>query len=181
MKSRRIQTTGKSSSAGRYDQVVCPCQSCNRIKKNCNVFFMFHQTTCTFYYHFRHTFMMFRKLIKCRINDFHIIATDGLPDICNLLRALIDQKNDQMHVRIVSQNRLCHIFQQSCLTGFRRRYDHSSLSFTDRADQIYDPHGNCAARSFHYQSLIWKNRCHIFKIISSLPFTGMESVDRGHI
>ena len=125
--------------------------------------------------------MMLWKLIKGGIDNFYIWPYNGFFDVSYFLRTLIDQKNDQMHVRIVSQNRLCHIFQQSCLTGFRRRYDHSSLSFTDRADQIYDPHGNCAARSFHYQSLIWKNRCHIFKIISSLSLTRWKTIDGIHI
>ena len=71
---------------------------------------MFHQTTCTFYYHFRHTFMMFRKLIKCRINDFYLFALNRLFNIRNFLRSLINQKNNQFHFRIVCRNCFRNLF-----------------------------------------------------------------------
>lgn len=86
-----------------------------------------------------------------------------------------------MHILIILKDGLGNIFQKGCLTGFRRGYDHSSLSLSDGADQVYDTHGSCAACTFHNQSLIRENRRHIFEIIPSLPLTWVESVDGGYV
>ena len=181
MKSCRIQTTGKSSSAWRNDQVVGPGKSGDGIQKNGYVFFMFYQTACTLHYHLRYTFMVLRKLIEGRVDNLYVISPDSFFYVCNLLRALIDQKDNQMHIRIVPLDRFGYIFQKCGLAGFRGRYDHSSLAFSDGADQVYDPHGYCSARAFHYQTLIGEDRCHILEIISFLPFTWVKSIDGCHI
>ena len=125
--------------------------------------------------------MMLRKFIKRGIDHFHIRSLDCFLDIGNLLRTLIDQKDNEMHIFIILKDGLGNVLQKGCLTGFRRRYDHSSLSLSDRADQVYNAHGSCTACTLHNQSLIRKDRCHIFKIISSLAFTRMESIDGGHV
>ena len=166
MQSCRIKTTGKCSSAWWNSQIVCPCQSCDTVNKDCNVFFMFYQTFCSFNSHLRHPFVMFRLLIKRRIDDFHVIPANRFPDIRYFLRAFINQKNDQMHIRAVSKNGLCSLFQQGRFTCLRRRYDHTSLTFSDWTDQIYDPHRHTSARAFQTKTGIRKDRGHIFKAIS---------------
>ena len=49
------------------------------------------------------------QLIKGGIDDLHISALNGLLYIGNLLRAFVDQQNDQIHLRIILCNGLCHI------------------------------------------------------------------------
>ena len=142
---------------------------------------MLYQSARTFHNHLGYSLMMLRKLIKGRIDNLHIVSPDCFFDICNFLRTFIDQQNDQMHIRIVSKNGFRHIFQKCGLTCFRRRHDHSSLSLTDRADQVHDSHRHCSARSFHHQTFIRENRSHVFEIITSLSFARMETIDRSHI
>ena len=70
---------------------------------------MLYQTARTLNYHLRNASVVLRKLVKCRINNLNVIAFDFFFDIGNFLRTLINQKNDQMHGRIVLKNRLCNI------------------------------------------------------------------------
>jgi hypothetical protein len=142
---------------------------------------MLYKTARTLHNHLGNSLMMFRKFIKCRIDHFHIRSLDRLSDIGNLLRTLIDQKNDQMHISVIPEDRLGNVFQKGCLTCLWRRYDHSSLALSDRTDQIHDTHGRCTACTLHDKSLIRKDRCHIFKIIPSLSLTRMETVNGRYV
>ena len=72
---------------------------------------MLYQTFCTLNYHFGYTFVVLRKFVESRINNFYVIAFDSLFDICYLLRALINQQNDHMHVRIIGLYSGCYFFQ----------------------------------------------------------------------
>ena len=71
---------------------------------------MFHKTFCPFDDHLGNTFVMFRKFIKGGIDNFHILPFDRFLDIRNLLRSLIDQKDDHMHIRVIAHDRFCHFF-----------------------------------------------------------------------
>lgn len=81
---------------------------------------MLYQTLRTLDHHLGYPLVMFRQLVKCRVDYFHIWSRDCFPDIGYLLRTLIDQKNQKMHVRLSFLNRECHFFEKGCLTGFRR-------------------------------------------------------------
>ena len=81
---------------------------------------MLHQTFGPFNYHLGYPLMTVRQLVKGRIDNFHIGAHNGLPYVRNLLRALIYQKNHQMHVRIIGGDSLGNLLQQSRLTCFGR-------------------------------------------------------------
>src|SRR5699024_12605066 len=58
MQGRRIQTTGKGTSARRYNKVVGSCKSGNTVKQNDNIFFMLNKTFCTLNQHFGHSLMV---------------------------------------------------------------------------------------------------------------------------
>ena len=66
---------------------------------------MFHQSFRSLDDHLGYTFVAIRKLIKGGIDNFHIRSCNGLPDIGNLLRPLINQKDNQVHLRMVRRNR----------------------------------------------------------------------------
>ena len=110
MQGRRIQTTGKGTSARRYNKVVGSCKSGNTVKQNDNIFFMLNKTFCTLNQHFGHSLMVIREFIEGRIDDFHIFPADCFLNIGYFFRTFIDQKNKQMHLRVVSQNGESHFF-----------------------------------------------------------------------
>ena len=53
--------------------------------------------------------MPVRKFFKGGINNLYIFADHGFFDVRYLLRALIDQKDDHMHIRVVGGNGLRHL------------------------------------------------------------------------
>ena len=133
MKGCRIQTTGKRSSAWGYTEIVCPGKSRNGVKENRNILLMLYKTACTLNDHLWNSSVMLRKFVKGRMNNLDIVALDFFLDVGYFLRTLIDQKNDKMHIRAVFEDRFGHILEKCGLTSLRRRYDHASLPFTDRA------------------------------------------------
>ena len=67
---------------------------------------MLNQTLCSLDDHFRNPFMPVREFIKGGINNLYIFADHGFFDVRYLLRALIDQKDNHMHIRVVGGNSL---------------------------------------------------------------------------
>ena len=86
-----------------------------------------------------------------------------------------------MHILVILKNRFRNILEQSSFTCLRRGNDHTTLSLSDRADQIYDTHGSSSAGTLHDQTFIWEDWSHIFKIVSLLSLTWMETIDRRYI
>ena len=70
---------------------------------------MLHQPFSSLYYHLGHPFVAVRKFIKGGVDHLHIGPNDRFPDIRHFLRALIDEQDHQMHVRVIGGNRLCHL------------------------------------------------------------------------
>src|SRR5699024_2716023 len=181
MQSRRIKSSGESSSAGRNTEIIGSGKSGDGIQKDRYVFLMLHQAAGTLDDHLRNTLMMLRQLVKGGIDHVHILSLDRFLNISYFLRTFVDEENDQMHIRTVPEDGFGHIFQKSGLARLRRGNDHSSLSFADRTDQIHDPHGHCSSGTFHFKALTGEHRRHVFKIIPFLSLTRRKAVDRGHI
>ena len=70
---------------------------------------MLYQTLRALDDHLGHTFMALRQLIEGRIDHLDIVPYYGLFDIGNLLRALIDQKDDHVHIRMIVGDCLGHL------------------------------------------------------------------------
>ena len=138
---------------------------------------MLDQTLGPFNDHFRYPFMVLGQLVKSRINDFHIGAFNGFPDIRDFLGTLIDQQDDQVDLRIVIFDGTGHLFEQGRLTGLGRGDDHAPLAFADRTDQVHDPHGDAGAFPFQADPFIRKYRCHVFKVIAPVAFFRRQAVD----
>ena len=93
---------------------------------------MFYKTLRTLDDHLGYPFVVLREFIKRRINNLHLISFDGFFHIRYFLRPLINQKHQQMHVRMVLCNCLCNLFQKCGFPGFRLGYNHTALSLADR-------------------------------------------------
>ena len=124
---------------------------------------MFNQTLCALDHHLRHPLMVVRQLVKSGVDHFHIVPADGFLHIRYFLRALVNEQNQHVHVRIGAQNGFCHLLQKGGLSRLGRRDNHTALTLADGAYQIHNPHGHTAARRLQFNALIRKNRGHILK------------------
>ena len=167
MQRRRIQTAGQGPSAGGNRQVVSSGQSRDAVQKNHHILFVLHQTLCPLDDHLGYPLVVLGQLVEGGIDNLHILALDGLLDIGNLLRPLIDQQNDQMHVRMGYRDGARDLLQKRRLSGFGLGDNHASLSFSDGGNQIHDPHGHRTARPLQSDALIRENRRQIFEIFPS--------------
>ena len=70
---------------------------------------MLHQALCALDDHLGNSLMTLRKLVESRIENFHVITGYRLLYVRNLLRTLVDQQNDDVHIGMVDGNRLGHL------------------------------------------------------------------------
>ena len=70
---------------------------------------MFHQAFGALRHHLRNPFMALWQFVKGGVDYFHIGAYNRLPDVRHFLRALVNQEDHQMHVRMVGGNGLGHL------------------------------------------------------------------------
>ena len=59
--------------------------------------------------------------------------------IGHFLRAFIDQKNDQDHLRVIFCDRIGDMMQQRCLACARWRDNQTALAHPQRRHQVHDP------------------------------------------
>ena len=121
--------------------------------------------------------MVLRQLVEGGMNHLHIRPLNSFFDICNLLRALVNQQNQQLHVRMVPGHGLGHILQKSGFTSLGRGHDHASLPLSDGGNQIDDPHGGASARALQMDPPVRENRSQILEIPSSGRLLRAQSVD----
>ena len=177
MESRRVQTAGKSSSAGRHHQIIRSGQTGDAVQQDHHLLLMLHQTLGTLDHHLRNPLVMLRQFVEGGIDHFHIGSADGFLDVRHFLRALVNQKYQHMHVRIGAQDGLCHLLQQSGLSRLRRRYDHASLSLAHGAHQIHGSHGYAAAGRLQPNPLVGENRRHVLEGLALCRLLHRVSVD----
>ena len=82
-----------------------------------------------------------------------------------------------MDLGIVGLYGLGHFFHEGRLTCLGRRYDHSSLPLSDRAQKIHDSHGYAGSRLLQTDPVIREDRRHIFKIIALCRLLRFHIID----
>ena len=103
--------------------------------------------------------MMLRQLIEGGVDNLHILTHNRLSYICYFLRSLIDKKDDKIYLRIIGLNRISYFLKEGGLTCLRRRYNHTSLTLTDRTEDIHDSHGYGTTLCLKLYLLIGEDRC----------------------
>ena len=109
MQRRRIQTAGQRSSAGRDYQVISSCQTGDAVKQDDDVLLVLYQSLCPFNNHFGYSLMMLWQFVKGGIYNLNIRPFYGFPEIGHFFRPFVNQKDNQMHVRIIYFNGLRHL------------------------------------------------------------------------
>ncbi len=117
------------------------------------------------------------RFIKRWADDFSIHAS---LEICNLFRTLINEQHDQYNFRMIGDNALCDCLQQHCLTGPRRSYNQSALSFSDWRQQIHNAGGKIFLLVFQPDALVGIQRSQVVKKDLVASFCGMFKVNGFH-
>ena len=86
-----------------------------------------------------------------------------------------------MDLRIILPYRKRYLFEQSSLSCFWRRHDHSSLSLADGGQKIHDPHGCACPAPLQLQPLIGEDGRHVFKIRPAHSLHRIDLIDPGQV
>ncbi len=77
------------------------------------------------------------RLVERRRDHVRMFA-DRLFPVVGLFRTLVDEQDEQLHFRMVLDDRPRDAAEDRRLAGLRRRDDHPALSLADRAEQVED-------------------------------------------
>ena len=83
--------------------------------------------------------MSFCRLVESRSDNFRL---DASLHVGHLLRALVDEQDDLVDLRMVVGDGIGNALEQHGLTCLRLGDDQSSLAFADRSEHVYNPAGN---------------------------------------
>src|SRR5690606_6543423 len=94
-----------------------------------------YQTFGFFQNNIGHPYMFRSFLVKSRGND---LPANIALHVRNFLRTFIYQKDNLINFRMIGGNTIGNILQKHGLARFWLGYDHTSLTFADWAEQIYN-------------------------------------------
>ena len=78
----------------------------------------------------------------------------GAANIGHFLRPLVDQKDDQFHLRMIFHDGVGDVLKECRLAGARRSDDQTALALAERRHQIHDPRGVTIGRRFQLDPLV---------------------------
>src|SRR5690554_362490 len=158
-----IHTTGQHLARRWNHRVVSTSKTSNGIQQDNHIFLMLNQTLGLLDDHFSNLNVTRRRLIKGGGNHF---AAHGALHFSDLFRTLINQQNDDVALRMIARNRLRNALHQQGFTSLRWRYNQTTLTLTDRCNQIQHTGRQvfrAAVACFKRHALIGKQRSQVFK------------------
>ena len=122
---------------GRED-VVGAGEPRDRVEEDDHIAPVFHQPLGPGQHHLGDLAVADRRLVEGRGDH---PAAHALLHLGDLLRPLVDQQHDQLHITVVGGDRVGDVAQDRGLPGLRGRDDQAALPHPDRGDEIHDAHG----------------------------------------
>ena len=99
-------------------------------------------------------------------------------EISDFFRALIDQKNNQLHLRVIFCDRVGDVMEQCRFAGARRRDDQTALAHAERRHQVHDAGGVTIGHGLKFDPLVGIDRRKFLERSQTLIFRGILAVDR---
>ena len=82
------------------------------------------------------------------------LGCNVLLHVRDLLGTLVDEQHDEVHVRVILENRVRELLEKDSLTGLRRRDDQHALALADRGHQVQDTHRDVAVLRLQLQPVL---------------------------
>ena len=139
-----IDTAGEDLARGRDHRVVGAREAGDRIEQDDHILLVFDQALGALDDHLGDLHMARCRLVEGGGDDLGAHAALHLGDF---LGPLVDEQDDQVHVRMVVHDGLGDVLQHHRLAGFRLRDDQATLATADWRDQIEDAPGDVLGRA----------------------------------
>ncbi len=118
--------------------VVRPGQPGDAVQQDHHVVAELHLTAGLLQHHLGHLDVAGGRLVEGRAD--HLGGRHGPTHVGDLLRPLVDQQYDQVHVGVVPGNGVADLLQQDGLAGSGGGHYQAPLAHADRRNQVHDPH-----------------------------------------
>ena len=158
--------------------VVGPAQASNRIEENHHVPAIFDESTRLFDHHLCNLHMAGGGFVEGRRDHF---TTDVAFHVSDFLGTLVDEKDHQVHFRVVGGDGVGDQLQDDGFTGSRGRNDQATLPLADGCDQIDGSRLVDILLSFHTQALIGVKRSQVVKDCFFVNLVRILVVDGIHL
>ena len=116
---------------------------------------MLHQTFRLFHHDLGHLDVPRRWLVKGGADD---LPLDRPLHVGNLLRPLVDQQDDQEHLRVIRAHGIGQRLQQHRLSRPWRRHDQAALPFSNRGEYVHHPRRGVVLGRLEPDPLEWIER-----------------------
>ena len=172
-----INTTGKDLSRGGHCLVVSSGQTGYGVQQDNYILLMLHHTLCPLNDHLGHLHMAGSLLVECGGDNLPLYIA---PHISNFLRPLVYKKQNKVDLRMILGYCICNLLQNHCLSRTGRRYNKTTLSFSDRTEEVDHTGTWVTGCSLHIDPLIWEQWNQVVEGDSGLSHHRIISVDLLH-
>ena len=93
----------------------------------------FYHAFCLLQYNTCNLYVAFGRLIKSRSNDFGFHTTSH---VGYFFRTFVDKQHNHVGFRVISGDSISYILHQYGFTRLWLRYNQSTLTFTDRREEV---------------------------------------------
>ena len=155
--------------------VVGAGQSGDGIQEDDHILLVFNHPAGLFDDHFGHLHMPLGRFVERGANHFG--TPTGPLHVSDLFRALIDQQNDQVAVRIVLQDGVGQFLHQHRFAGAGRGDDESAGALADRAYDIHHASAVFILGGLEQEAPIREQRS---EVVEMGLFLGLVRIDPGH-
>src|SRR5882724_2100494 len=132
-----VDTAAHGSAATAHGVVKRPSCSGDRVEQNENVLAGFDETLGALDRELRDPRVTFDIAVVRAGHDLGLRT--GTAEIGDFLRTLVDEEDDQVHLRMVLHDGIRDVVEQRRLAGARRRNNQTALAHAERRHQIHDP------------------------------------------
>ena len=170
-----VHAPGEDLARVGHGRVVRSGESRDRVQQDDHVLLVLHQSLRLLEHHLRHLGVPVRRLVERGGDD---LGRHVLLHVRDLLRALVDEKDDQFALRMIVQDGVGDLLEENGLTRLRRRDDEAPLSLSDGRDEIEDAHRDVAVVLLQVQLLLGISRAQVVEADPVLGLFRVLAVDR---
>ena len=171
----RIDTAAHGAAAAAHRIVKCARRARDRVEQDKNMLARFDQTFGALDRELRDARVALDIAVVRARHDFGLGT--GAPEIGHFFRPFIDQKNDQIHLRMILRHRVGDVMQQRRLARARRRDDQTALAHAERRHQIHDARGVTIRHRLELDPLVRIDRRQFFERPQALIFGRLFVID----
>src|SRR5262245_5049027 len=134
------------------NSVIGPGEASDRVQQDHYIALVLHHSFGFFDHHFGDLNMPLRWLVEGGTDDFG--STTSALHVRDFLGALVDEQNEKVSLRIVTEDCVGQLLHEDRFTGPRGSDNQPAGSFSDGTHKVEDPSGKLIGSCFENKTLV---------------------------